>query len=113
MFFATDKFGPKESFQICQGRTSQKGTIRNASQKRNAPRLHHGLGQVVFGLFVLVGYDFVNNDAGNSNIVVLAQDSIQFEFVKRFSETTIGTSGTVQYIQERKKKKMCQRQRLT
>lgn len=92
MLFATHKFGAEQSFQIRQGRTSQKGTIGDASQEGNAPRLHHGLGHVVFGLVVLAGDDFVNDNAGNPNIVVLAQDAIQFEFVKSFSETTIGTT---------------------
>ena len=63
----------------------------------------------MFGLFVFFGDDFVNNDAGNSNIVVLAQDAIQFEFVKRFSKTTIGTM----VDSREKKRKMRQRPTFT
>ena len=45
----------------------------------------------MFGLFIFLWNNFVDNDTSNPDIIVLAQNSIQLQFVECFSEASIGT----------------------
>ena len=46
----------------------------------------------MFCLFIFFGYDFVDDYPSNSDIVLFAQDSIQFEFVESLPKTAIGAN---------------------
>ena len=48
------------------------------------------LAHVVFCLFILIGSHLVDNDTRNADIVMLAENAIQFQFIKRTSQTSIG-----------------------
>ena len=71
------------------------GSIGNASQQRDTPGLHHSLSHVMFSLFILVGNHFVDDHPSDSHVVLFAQHSIQFEFVKGLTEATVGTGDWV------------------
>ena len=49
----------------------------------------------MFSLFILLGYDFVDDYPSDSHVVLFAQDSIQFEFIKGPTEATIGAGDWV------------------
>mmetsp|Transcript_23449 Transcript_23449/g.65096 ORF Transcript_23449/g.65096 Transcript_23449/m.65096 type:complete len:232 (+) Transcript_23449:1764-2459(+) len=96
----TKQFRLEKSLEIYQCGTTKVGSIRNASQQWNAPSLHHGFFQIMFGLFILFGYNFVDNYPSNSHVVLLTQHSIQFEFVESLPQTTIRNQDHVcsQYV---------------
>jgi hypothetical protein len=80
---STNQSRIKHVFKINQGGTSKKGTIRDASQQRNAPRLHQRFAQVLLCLLELVGHDFVNDNASNAHLIMMTENSIQLQFIKR------------------------------
>mmetsp|Transcript_26992 Transcript_26992/g.74459 ORF Transcript_26992/g.74459 Transcript_26992/m.74459 type:complete len:205 (+) Transcript_26992:1429-2043(+) len=82
----------QQAFQIVNGGTAQKGSIRNQSQQWHvAPTFRiERLTQVPFGLFVLVRTTLVDNDPGNVDIGLLTIHAIQIQFVQTIAETGIG-----------------------
>lgn len=84
------KFCLKKLLPICQSGTPEKLTVGDAPQQWYAPSLHHGLGHVVFRLFEFLRNDLVDDDTGHADIVVLAENAVQLQFVKGFPETTVG-----------------------
>jgi len=79
---AADEFGVEEALEVGEGRAAEVGFVGHASEEGHVPGVLEGAGHVVFGLFVFFGEDFVDDDAGDGDVVVFAEDAVELEFVE-------------------------------
>jgi hypothetical protein len=82
VLLSTDELRFEQPFQVCQCWTTEEWLIRHTSEKWYAPGLHHCFGHVFFCFIILFGYDLVDNDTSYANSKVMAQDSVQLQFIE-------------------------------